>query len=173
MTFEYSWKNKEANFGPPAQKEVDGGTHITFEIILKKGEEYIALRRSKGIKGHVMTQEEKKSKRGKLYFWHDLIRYGESADQCIKRVVKTQSAVNVKQFQTVFLETILKDEKWGLKNKQWAILPHIIAEVDKIPKKGNYSNPVTEVILFTKSTIPDDFAWWSKKELKEFLEKYG
>ncbi|GEM_PF-1180776 len=172
MTFEYQWKYNEANFGPPIKTEVNCGTHITFEIILKKGKEYIALRRPDGIEGHVMTPKEKKSKSGKLYFCHDLIRYGESVEKCVKRVVKSQCGANVKKFETVFLETILKDEKWGLKNKQWAIVPHIIAEVDKIPKVGNYFNPVTQVVVFNKNTIPNDFAWWSKNDLEKFLDKY-
>ena len=51
MVFEYQWDNSEANFGPPIKKEMDGGTHITFEIILKKDNKYIALRRQ-SIPGH-------------------------------------------------------------------------------------------------------------------------
>ena len=41
MGFEYHWENKEANFGPPIKKQVPGGSHITLEIILKKGNKYI------------------------------------------------------------------------------------------------------------------------------------
>ncbi len=172
MAHEYFWKNNEANFGPPIKTEVNGGTHITLEIILKKGKHYIGLRRPDGIEGHVMTPKEKASKNGMLYFCHDLIRYGESVDRCVKRIVKTQSGVNVKRFETVFLEAFIKDKKWSLKNKQWALIPHIIAEVDNLPKTGNYRNKITEVVVFNKNTMPEDFAWWPKKDLKEFLEKY-
>ena len=52
MTFEYNWKKNEANFGPPISKQKKGGTHITFEIILKKENKYIALRRPDGIPEH-------------------------------------------------------------------------------------------------------------------------
>ena len=107
-----------------------------------------------------------------LFFCHDLIRYGESIDQCVKRIVKDNSGVNVVKFKVVDIETTLIHESGGKPIKQWAITPHIIAEVENIPKPGIYGNEIKEVVKFTKSTIPDNFAWWSKKSLKEFLEKY-
>lgn len=44
--------------------------------------------------------------------------------------------------------------------------------MNEIPKIGNYGNNIKEVVIFTKEDIPDDFGWWSKKELKEFLEEF-
>lgn len=47
--FKYIWKNGEANFGPPVETEVSGGTHISAENILKFNGKYVALRRPRPI----------------------------------------------------------------------------------------------------------------------------
>ena len=52
MTFQYKWRNNEANFGPPTGSEVPGGTHISAESILKFEGKYVALRRPEAIPGH-------------------------------------------------------------------------------------------------------------------------
>ena len=59
MSFEYNWKNKEANFGPPIPKQMSGGTHITFEIILKKDNQFVALRRPNAIPEHELPAQAK------------------------------------------------------------------------------------------------------------------
>jgi len=171
MVFEYTWDNNEANFGAPIRKEVGGGTHITCEVVLKKGEEYIALRR-KSIPGHESPPKLDKNPDGLLFFCHNLIRYGESIKQCVARIVKEQTGVDVMDFKVVDIETVIMEESGGKKLKQWAIVPHIIVELEKIPEKGNYGNEIIEVVRFKKDNIPDDFAWWTKEDLKEFLDKF-
>lgn len=161
---EYNWKNKEANFGPPIEKPVEGGTHITFEIILKKGDKYIALRRQ-SIPEHEAPPHI--TEQGLLFFCHNLIRYGESVEDCVKRIVKDQAGVNVTDFKVVDIDSAVQE-----KDKQWAFTPHVMAEVDEIPKPGMFGNEIKEVVEFNKSSIPSDFAWWSQDELKEFLEEY-
>ena len=164
MAFEYYWKNNEANFGPPVPKEVEGGTHITFEIVLKKGGKYIALRRPNGIPEHELPPHAKNHPKGLLYFCHNLIRYGESVDDCIQRVVKDQAGVSVKEFKVAYIHSEVQE-----KDDQWAFIPHILAEVEEVPTTNA---EIVEVVLFDKTNIPDDFAWWSKEEMKEFIEKY-
>ena len=165
MSFQYIFKNKEANFGSPLKKQVKGGAHITCEIILKKDNKYIALRRL-SIPGHESPPHIKKYPKGLLFFCHNLMRYGESLDKCVKRIVREQTGVNVKKSKVVYIDSSLQS-----KDKQWAITPHVIAELGKIPKKGKYGNEIKEVVLFNKNNIPNDFAWWNKKELKEFLKE--
>ncbi len=166
MTFEYTWKNNEANFGPPLQKQVEGGAHITVEIILKKGNKYIALRRE-SIPGHEQPPHLKDNPKGLLFFCHNLIRYGESVEDCVRRIVKDQTGVGVKSSKVVYMDSFFQD-----KDKQWALIPHVIAEVDKIPKQGVYGNKIIEVVLFDKNAVPEDFAWWPKADLKQFIEDY-
>jgi len=164
MVSEYNWKNKEANFGPPISKQVDSGTHITIEIILKKGKRYIALRRPKGIPEHELPPQAKSYPKGFLYFCHNLIRYGESIENCVKRIVKDQAGVSVKNIKVVYIDSSVQE-----KDNQWAITPHVIAEVKETPATNEL---VTEVFRFDKDNIPEDFAWWPEEELKEFLEEY-
>lgn len=166
--FEYYWRNKEANFGPPIEKDVNGGTHITFEIVLKKGDKFIALRRPEAIPGHELPPKTKNYPNGLFYFCHNLIRYGEPIETFIKRTVKEQAGVGVKNYKILDISSEVQD-----KDDQWAFTPYVIAEVEKIPQPGKYGNDVTEVITFDKHTIPEDFGWWTQEELKEFLEEYG
>ena len=164
MVFEYNWKNNEANFGLPLPKQVAGGTHITFEIILKKGNKYIALRRPKGIPEHELPQHAKSYPQGLLYFCHNLIRYGESMEDCVKRIVKDQAGAFVKQMRVCYIYSEVQE-----KDKQWSFNPTVIAEIREIPATNTL---VTEVVEFDKNNIPEKFAWWTKEELKEFLKKY-
>ena len=164
MSFEYNWKNKEANFGPPLEKEVAGGTHITFEILLKKDDKYIALRRPDAIPDHEHPAKPKNA--GLLYFCHNLIRYGESVEACVKRIVKKQTGVGVINFKILDLDSELQK-----KDGQWAFTPYILAELEELPKPGNHGNEITEIIQFDKNNIPNDFGWWTKEELDKFLKQ--
>jgi len=168
MPFEYVWRNQEANFGKPVEKEVNGGTHITIEIVLRKDDKFIALRRE-CIPGHETPSNIEKHPKGLLFFCHNLIRYGESIEKCVKRIVKEQARVNVVKFSVVDIETVVMEESGGKKVKQWAFVPYVIADIDEIPKEGVCGNEVFEVVVFDKSNIPNDFAWWKKKEVMEFF----
>jgi len=165
MKFRYYYTKKEANFGRPLKTQVDYGTHITFEIVLKKGNKFIALRRN-SIPGHETPPHAKYYPKGLLYFCHNLIRFGETVEKCIKRIVKEQCGVNVKSFKLVEITSAFQK-----KDKQWAIIPHVIAEVDKIPKPGVYGNRIYEVITFDKRSVPADWAWWTKREIIDFIKK--
>jgi len=164
MSFEYNWKNKEANVGPPISKQVSGGTHITFEIIAKKDNHYIALRRPQAIPGHELPPNAKEHPNGLLYFCHNLIHYGESVEDCVKRIVKEQAGVIVKSYRIIDIDSEVQE-----KDSQWSFTPHIIAELEAIPETNEL---VTEVVLFDKNTIPDNFGWWTKEELKDFFKEY-
>ena len=162
MDFQYNWKNKEANFGPPVPEQIAGGTHITLEIILKKDDKCIALRRPKGIPEHQLPSHAEKYPLGLLYFCHNLIRYGESIEECVKRIVKEQADVAVKNYRVIDIDSMIQ-----AKDNQWSFMSYIVAEVESIPAIHEL---VAEVILFDQESIPNDFAWWSKDELQEFLE---
>jgi len=164
MDYSYNWKNKEANFGPPLKIQVSGGTHVTFEIILKKEGKYIALRRPNGIPEHELPSQAKDYPQGLLYFCHNLIRYGESIEDCTKRIVKQQAEVKIIKLRVVYIYSEVQ-----VKDNQWTINPCVTAEVEKVPSINSH---ITEVVLFDKNNVPEDFAWWKKEELREFLEKF-
>lgn len=165
--FKYIWKKKEANFGKPISTEVPGGTHIACENILKFNGKYVALRRPKAIPEHEIPPKVLKSGKPHLYFVHGLLRWGETTKQYVKRVVRDQAEAGIKSFRVVDLIMGVYPD-----TKQWFIEPDLIVEIDSLPRPGFYGNEVTEVVTFDKSNVPDDFGWWTKEELKEFLEKF-
>lgn len=167
MSFKYSWKSKEANFGPPIETEVAGGTHISAECILKFNGKYVALRRPDAIPEHEIPEKARKSSKHCLYDVHGLPRWGETTEEFIKRVVKDQAGVEVKSFRVADLTMGVYPS-----TQQWYIEPTLFVEVDQLPVPGVYGNEVIEVVTFDKDNVPDDFGWWSKEDIKEFLEKY-
>jgi len=160
MAFEYHYENNEANFGKPLPNQVEGGMHITFEIVLKKEDKFIALRRPRGIPNHRLPSHARDHPEGLLFFCHDLIRYGEPVEDCVKRIVLDQAGVEVESFRLIEIDSALQDDK------TWALTPHVIAEIKEIPKT---TSEVTEVIVFDNNNIPDNFAWWTKEEVSEFI----
>ena len=48
----YKARHGEANFGKPIVSQVVGGSHITFELITKKGKNFYMTRWPKGLPGH-------------------------------------------------------------------------------------------------------------------------
>lgn len=165
MSFEYNWKNKEANFGPPIPNQVSGGTHITFEIILKKDNQFVALRRPNAIPEHELPPQAKDYPNGLLYFCHNLIRHGEPVDEYIKRTIREQAGVGIESYKIVDIISEVQE-----KDDQWSFMPYVVVELEDIPQT---SQEVTEVVLFDKDSIPDDFGWWTKDEIKEFFKEYG
>ncbi len=174
MPFKFYFKRKEANFSAPVKTEVDSGTHISIENILKFKGKYIALRRPKAIPGHQLPPKAEKSRKDFLYFAHGLPHWGEGADKYIRRIVKEQAGVGVKNFRVVHLTMEVYPDKFhkGVP-RQWAITPFTIVELSRLPKPDFYGNKITEVVHFEKKNIPDEFGWWEKKELRDFLEKFG
>ncbi len=167
MSFIYIWKKREANFGPPIETEASGGTHISCECVLRFDGKYVALRRPEAIPGHEIPEKALKSNKPHLYFVHGLPVWGENMEGYVKRVVGEQAGTGIKSFRVVDLHMeVYKD------TNQWAWTPVLIVEIDKLLTPGNYGNEVTEVVTFDRTNIPNDFGWWEKEELKDFMNKY-
>lgn len=167
MSFKYIWKKGEANFGPPVETEVSGGTHISAECILKFEGKYIALRRPEAIPEHEIPQKAMDAGKAHLYFVHGLPRWGETMDEYVRRVVKEQAGIGVKSFRVAdLLMEVYPD------TNQWAWTPELIVEINQLPVVGNYGNEVTEVVTFGKNNVPGDFGWWNKQEIEDFLNKH-
>lgn len=167
MSFKYIWKNREANFGSPVEMEVPGGTHVSAECILKFHGKYIALRRPEAIPEHEIPEKALKTGKPCLYDVHGLPRWGETTEEYVKRVVKDQAGAGVKSFRVVDLTMGVYPN-----TQQWYIEPTLFVEVDQLPVPGVYGNKVIEVVTFDTQSVPDDFGWWDKEQIKEFLEKY-
>jgi len=128
---------------------------------------YVALRRPKANPGHEIPQKVLENGKPHLYFVHNLPRWGQSTDDYIRQVINDFAGVGVKSYKTLHLKmTVYEDIK------QWAITPYFLVELDKLPSSGTYGNEITEVVTFTKKTVPNDFGWWEKEALEEFLKKF-
>jgi hypothetical protein len=161
MAFNYHWENGEANFGAPIPDQVSGGTHITFEIIPQFEERLIAVRRPAGIPGHELPPGASEHPKGMLYFCHGLIRRGESIEDFLTRVVGEQLGVRLADYRILDIESEFQD-----KDGQWAFMPYVSVTLASLP---SLSPAVTEVVTFTHENVPDDFGWWTKDELQDFL----
>ena len=162
--FGYHWSRKEANFGPPIEGEVKGGTHISIENFLMFDGKFVALRRPEANPQHEVPIKAQKAGKALLYFVHNLPIWGESLDEYVNRVVMDYAGVKVKNYKVVDLNMELYED-----TQQWAWTPYTLVELGSLPTPGVYGNEITEVVTFDIDTIPDEFGWWEKDELEECL----
>lgn len=162
--FKYHWLHKEANFGPPIEDEVKGGTHISIENFLMFDGKFVALRRPEANPQHEIPAKAQKAGKALLYFVHNLPIWGETLDEYIHRLVMESAGVKVKDYKVVDLNMELYED-----TQQWAWTPYTLVELESLPKPGVYGNEITEVVTFDIDTIPDEFGWWEKDELRECL----
>jgi hypothetical protein len=163
MAFEYHWYRKEANFGPVIETEVKGGTHFTIENVLRYEGKFVALRRPDAVPHHEIPPGVSEPA---LYFVHDLPIWGESLNEYVERIVQEQAGVGVKSFRVIDLTMNVYEA-----DEQWALTPFLIVDLAALPVPGTYRNEVTEVVTFTKRSIPEGFGWYSAEELKRLLGK--
>lgn len=168
MSFEYTWHRNEANFGPTIEKEVRKGTHFTIESVLHFEGKFVALRRPQAVPNHEIPERALEFGVPMLYFVHDLPIWGESLREYLERIVMEQAGVKVASFRVFNLTMNTYDD-----SQQWALTPYVIVELESIPKVGTYGNPVTEIVTFTKNSIPDEFGWYTKDEIEAVLNKLG
>lgn len=150
--YQYYYTNKEANFGKPIKTEVPGGTHLTFEIVLRQSQKILALRRPEGLHD---------GPKNALYFPHGLICFGETVDQCVERLVSEQAGMEVLGVKLYHLDS------WIDEINHWHLALNVTAEVrgePKIPKD------VSEVVSFSADNIPEEMAWWTKDDLIKLFD---
>lgn len=143
----YIAKGGEANFGKPIQSQVDGGTHITFELITKKGKTFYMTRWPDGLPGHDDPPNA-------LRFPHGLIRFGEALDECATRLVGEQLGMKVKHVEILYWDSYVDDYD------HWHIEPGCLVEVEGTPKLPENAS---EVVTFTIDNIPK-MSFWTKSE---------
>lgn len=168
MAFEFHWTNKEANFGAPAEKEIDGGTHFTMEIFLKHKGKFVMVRRPKGYPGHQLPPKAERYPNGCLYFCHDLPRWGESLEQAVRRIVRNQIGAAVKLVKVIDLTMETYPDSMHEGNRQWAITLFVKAELAALPK---ITKDVTEAVKFGAKSVPKDMAWWEPNEFLDFVKQ--
>jgi len=146
----------KAFFGRPVKGYVRGGAHVGAEIILGRGESFLALRRPKGLYG---------GPENALYFPHGEFLFGEQPGDCVTRLVYTQTGMKVAGYRILDLWSWMADEK-----HHWHLVLVVLARV-----KGRPSLPaeVSELVLFTLRDLPRDLAWWDPKDFVALLRRPG
>lgn len=162
MSKQHHWTHHEANFSAPIADEVAGGAHVSFEILPSYKGAYALTRRPHGVAGHVLPESAAQHPRGMLYFCYDLIRFGESTEQCIQRIVSSQIGVTVARWRAVQFYSFVHPG-----NNNWALTPCFIAELTELPIVGGV---ITEVVQFTKDSIPQDIAWWGAEDVRAIVD---
>ena len=148
--------NNEANFGSPITDEVVGGAHITFEFITRKRNVYFMTRWPNGLPRH-------EDPTNCLRFPHGLLQFGETVDQCAKRIVSAQLGFSVKNAKVVAIDSYL--DEMG----HWHIEPCCIVEV-----AGRFQVPyqASEIVSFTVDKLPH-MTFWKRKQFLDFISQYG
>jgi hypothetical protein len=148
-TFEYYYEHGEANFGPPLQREVSGGAHVTIECLMHMGQTLYALRLPEGLHGCTKNA---------LYFAHGLIRFGEKLLECVQRLVSEQAYVNVTAIQPYTFSS------WVDENNHWHMCLNVFANIAQVPA---VSQRTSEVVAFTADAVPSDLEWWTADEMRD------
>jgi ADP-ribose pyrophosphatase YjhB (NUDIX family) len=152
MGYVYHYENGEANFGPPVESEVSGGTHLTFDVILHDGASVYALRRPNGLHD---------GPKNALYFPHGLIRFGERVETAVERLARDQAAAEISKVDIYNLPTWVDD------NNHWHLCLNVFARVLKKPNGGE---GVSEVVKVNPDDSAEEFAWWTQEQLDAMLE---
>jgi|ERR1051326_7143206 ADP-ribose pyrophosphatase YjhB (NUDIX family) len=148
------YTNQEANWGPVIPNEVPQGSHLTLELPLRYQNTLVALLLKEGIHG---------ADNSKLFFPHGLIRFGESIETALKRIVREIACVDVLSFNAVSFEAWLDDEQ------HYHICATLLARISQLPvKQGN----IADVIAFRPGKLPDrPFAWWANEDIHALFRR--
>ena len=149
----YRARNMEANFGKPIVTQVVGGTHITFELITKKGDTFYMTRWPNGLPGHNDPKDV-------LRFPHGLIQFGETLEECASRLVAEQLGMKVKHAKIAYWDSYVDDLN------HWHIEPGCVVELSGQPR---IPEAASEIVTFTIKNIPPMTFW----QREEFLEIVG
>ena len=151
----YKATDNEANFGRPITSQVIKGTHITFELVTKKGKKFYMTRWPRGLPRHDDPPDV-------LRFPHWLIRFGESLTECAARLVKDQLGMRVKRVKIAYLDSYLD------KMNHWHIEPGCIVEVEGKPKIPKHAS---EIVSFDVHHIPE-MSFWSKQDFMKLMREH-
>ena len=146
----YRATDGEANFGKPITAQVVGGTHITCELVTKSGQTFYVTEWPRGLPRHDDPPNS-------VRFPHGLIRFGESLQDCAKRLVNDQLGMLAQHVKVLYIDSYVDDKN------HWHIEPGCLVEVSGTPTVPREASRITE---FDVSAVPDLTFW----ERAEFLD---
>lgn len=147
----------EANFPPTITKEVKGGAHIAPHCITVQDGKYILIDWREGLPRHG------KAGNRTIRFPHGLMKFGESFENCAKRLISDQLGMNTKHASVAYIYSYLDEEN------HWHIEPIMVVEVSGEPKTQDNVEVITHEI---GNTMPEYFAWHGKDPFKDLYDQY-
>jgi hypothetical protein len=132
----------EANFGPPITQEVVGGVHIAPECITIRNEQFVMVEWPNGLPRHETTRT--------VRFAHGLMRFGESMEECARRLVADQMGFEVTSISVAEIDSYLDDMN------HWHIEPLLIVKVSGEPALPSQAGRMIE---FSGRELPDGAVW--------------
>lgn len=139
----------EANFGPPILTEVVGGAHIAPECVTVRNGKFVMVEWPNGLPRH--------DKGRTVRFPHGLMCFGETTEQCAKRLIADQLGMNVDKVQVLRIDSYVDDMN------HWHIEPLLLATVSGEPK---LPPEASRIVLFEGDQIPQG-AVWGEQTFKE------
>lgn len=121
----------ETTFPPPIRHEVKGGMHITPEVATRKDGMFIMIDWPNGLPRHDTDHT--------VRFPHGLMRFGETAHECAKRLAQNQLGMHVEAVQVADLDSYMDDDG------HWHFEPLIIADVSGTPMLHESAGQTIEV----------------------------
>lgn len=144
--------NNEANFGPPISDEVVGGTHIAVELVTKNGDTFYATEWPQGLPRHDGGKRT-------IRFPHGLMIFGETIQDCARRLVSEQLGMEVRSVKVNDTETYVDEAN------HWHIEPICVVEIDGTARPPQEAS---RVISFTLED-PPDLSFWDIDELAQMM----
>jgi len=139
----------KAFFGAPVGELVKGGAHLANEVLMKRGDRVLLLRRPKGLFGANQNQ---------WFFAHGEFLYGETLEECSKRLVKEQAGVEATDLRTVHSWIFMGSDHWSV----------ILVSLAEIQGEPRPDSEVSEWRFFGLNDLPD-MAYWKPDELRRIL----
>ena len=111
----------EANFPPPITREVKGGTHIAPQCITVEGGDYVMVDWTTGLPRHDASGTRS------VRFPHGLIHFGETFEDCARRLVSEQLGMHVENVDIIHIYSHVDE------TRHWHIEPLLLVAVSGTP----------------------------------------
>lgn len=140
----------KAFFGSPVGEFVKGGAHLANEVIMKQGDKLLLLRRPKGLFN---------ANRNDWFFAHGEFLYGETLEECARRLVREQAGLDIREVRIVHSWIFIDSEHWFI----------VLVSMAEVYGEPRPDTEVAEWKFFTIPELPSSTAYWKPGELTSVL----
>lgn len=147
----------EANFPPTITREVAGGAHIAPHCITVQDTDYILVDWADGLPRHDPPGTRA------VRFPHGLIMFGESFEECARRLVDDQLGMTVSTMEVIHIYSSVDEAS------QWHIEPLLLVNVTGSPHPPVGASAIRHPV---GPTLPAGGVWRGKPSFDSTYHKY-